>query len=260
MKRLLLLGTPLLFVLHGWWGCASTATVSVGSTSVSFDAAADHADRAQDDLRSLTGDGTLSVETSSFSHSGDFTLALRKPDSIQITVEGPFGIRVAQALITRTTFQAYSALENKLYVGSTSAENLRKALRLELGFDDILALFTGGRVLDADRRTPDAAGTDGGDAYFVFRDGDASRRYVVDAGSLAIRKFQLLDRNGIMTFEQTFSDFAAVDGVTVPRVIRAIQHQRRQIVTMRYGELRPNAEGIRFEFSPPQNARRVEWK
>lgn len=246
--------------MAGLWGCASTGTVTVGSTSVSFGAATNHADRVQENLRSLTGDGTLHVETASFSHSGDFTLALRKPDSIQITVEGPFGIRVAQALITRNTFQAYSALENKLYVGPTSTENLRKALRLELGFDDILALFTGGRVLDADRRLPDAAGIDGDDAFFVFRDSEVSRRYVVDAASLAIRKFQLLDRNGIMTFEQTFSDFATVDGVIVPRVIRAIQHQRRQIVTLSYAELRPNAEGFRFEFSPPGNARRVEWK
>ncbi len=256
----LLVWSSVVVVLVGWSGCASTGTVAVGSTSVSFDAATDRADRAQDDLRSLTGDGTLSVETSSFSQSGDFTLALRKPDSIQITVEGPFGIRVAQALITRTTFQAYSALENKLYVGPTTAENLRKALRLELGFDDILALFTGGRVLDADRRSPDAAGSEGGDAFFVFRDGEVSRRYVVDAASLAIRKLQLLDRNGIMTFEQTFSDFTTIDGVNVPRVIRAIQHQRKQIVTMRYADLRPNAEGFRFEFSPPQNARHVEWK
>ena len=242
------------------WGCATGRTVAVGSMSVSFDAATDHSDTEFERVRSLSGDGSLRIETSTFSQSGDFLLALRKPDSIQITVEGPFGITVAQALITRTTFQAYSALENKLYVGPTSAENLRKAIRLDLGFDDIMALFTGGRVLDADRRVPDESGTDGSDAFFLFRDGDNGRRYVVDPATLAIRKVQLLDRNGVMTFEQTYSDFSLRDGSTLPRVIRATNHLRRQVITLTYNALRPNDQGIRFDFSPPQNARRIEWQ
>ncbi len=245
-------------VLFGASGCTSTKTVAVGAATVSFDAAVERSDRSQDQVQSLTGDGTIRIETPSLSQSGDFQLTLRKPDSVQITVEGPFGIRVAQAIITRSTFQAYSALENKLYVAPTTPENLRKALRLDLTFDDILALFTGGRVLEADRRTPDEAGVDGGDATFLFRDGDVSRRYVVDPSTLLIRKIQLLDRAGALTFEQSFSDPMTQGMVTLPRTTRATLHQRRQIVTLRYDGFQPNPGDLRFQFSPPGNARRVE--
>lgn len=260
MRRALFVAAMIGLVAGAEWGCASGRTVAVGSTSVSFDEATDRSDVRFDLVQSLTGDGTLRIETSSFSQSGDFLLTLRKPDSIQITVEGPFGITVAQALITRSTFQAYSALENKLYSGTTSAENLRKAIRLDLGFDDVMALFTGGRVLDADRRAPDESGTDGGDAYFLFRDGEVGRRYVVDPASLAIRKVQLLDATGAMTFEQSYADFEVRDGANLPRTIRATNHTRRQIITLTYNALRPNDRDIRFSFSPPANARRVEWK
>lgn len=260
MRQTLLVAVLIGLAAGTEWGCASGRTVAVGSTSVSFDDATERSDLQFEDVQSLTGDGTLRIETSSFSQSGDFILALRKPDSIQITVEGPFGITVAQALITRTTFQAYSALENKLYTGPTSAENLRKAIRLDLGFDDVMALFTGGRVLDADRRTPDESGTDGGDAFFLFRDGEVGRRYVIDPTSLAIRKVQLLDANGIMTFEQSYADFEARDGANLPRRIRATNHARRQIISLTYNVIRPNDQDIRFSFSPPSNARRVEWK
>lgn len=248
----------LALVAAGSAGCASTRTVAVGTASVSFEDAVERSDRVQDRLESLSADGSLWIETPAFSQSGDFQLALRKPDSVQITVEGPFGIRVAQALITRERFQAYSTLENKLYVAKTSPENLQKALRLDLEFDDILALFTGGRVLEADRRAPDAAGTDGGDAFFLFRDGNRSRRYVVDPATLSIRKIQVLDRQGIMTFEQTFSDPTSFGELTIPKTARATLPQRRQIITLRYDGLRPNPADLRFFFSPPGNARRVE--
>jgi outer membrane lipoprotein-sorting protein len=255
MRRTIALAALLAVVFAG---CSSTRTVAVGTTSVSFEEAVERSDATHDRLASLSADGTIRIETPSFSQSGEFQLALRKPDSVQITVEGPFGIRVAQALITRERFQAYSALENKLYVATTNPENLRKALRLDLEFDDILALFTGGRVLEADRRTPDAAGSDGGDAFFLFNDGDRSRRYVVDPSSLAIRKIQVLDRQGTMTFEQTFSDLISAGDLTIPKTARATLPQRRQIITLRYDGLRPNPTDLRFSFSPPGNARRVE--
>jgi hypothetical protein len=239
-------------------GCTSTRTVAVGSASVSFEDAVDRADDAYDRLQSLSADGTIRIETPSLSQSGDFQLALRKPDTLQITVEGPFGIRVAQAMITRRSFQAYSALENKLYVAATTPENLHKALKIDLAFDDILALFTGGRVFEADRRTPDAAGADGGDAFFLFKDGDRSRRYVVDPSTLALRKIQVLDRYGTMTFEQAFSDQIAMGDITLPKTARATLPQRRQVITLRYDAFRPNPGDLRFSFSPPGNARRVE--
>jgi outer membrane lipoprotein-sorting protein len=245
-------------IAFGLAGCTSTRTVAVGTASVSFEDAVERADNAYDRLQSLTADGTIRIETPSLSQSGDFELALRKPDTVQITVEGPFGIRVAQAMITRTSFQAYSALENKLYVAATTPENLQKALKIDLSFDDILALFTGGRVLEADRRTPDASGADGGDAYFLFKDGDRSRRYVVDPTTLALRKIQILDRQGIMTFEQAFSDQVAMGDITLPKTARATLPQKRQVITLRYDGFRPNPGDLRFSFSPPGNARRIE--
>lgn len=244
----------------GLAGCTSTRTVAVGTASVSFEDAVERADDVYERLQSLSADGTIRIETPALSQSGDFQLALRKPDSVQITVEGPFGIRVAQAMITRSSFQAYSALENKLYVAATTPENLQKALRIDLAFDDILALFTGGRVLESDRRAPDAAGADGGDAYFLFKDGDRSRRYVVDPATLAIRKIQVLDRQGIMTFEQAFSDQIAVGDLTLPKTARATLPQRRQVITLRYDGFRPNPGDLKFSFSPPGHARRVELR
>lgn len=258
MRRRWIVMTALAAV--GLAGCTSTRTVAVGTASVSFEDAVDRSDDVYERLQSLSADGTIRIETPSLSQSGDFQLTLRKPDSVQITVEGPFGIRVAQAMITRSTFQAYSALENKLYVAATTPENLQKALRIDLAFDDILALFTGGRILEADRRAPDASGADGSDAYFLFNDGDRSRRYVVDPSTLAIRKIQILDRRGAMTFEQTFSDQIAAGDIILPKIARATLHQRRQVITLRYDGLRPNPVDLQFSFSPPGNARRVELR
>jgi len=240
-------------------GCAGSSRTA-GSATVPFDAVVLSVEHNQDALTSLSGEGELRVETASFSQGGDLDILLRKPDTLQITVKGPFGIRVGNALVTRTNFQFYSTMQNRLYTGRTTAENMRKTLRIDLTFDDILALFTGGRFLAGDRTSPDEIGVDGGDAVFTFTGGEYGRRYVVDPSTKLIRRIYLIDNDGAPMIEQAFADFQTVGGVTIPRTITITQHQSRQRFTLRYGQITTNTEHIQFTFSAPGNAERVELK
>jgi len=240
-------------------GCSSSPAVRSEAIGISFNDVVAHADQQNARLRSLRGEGNLQIESPDFSQSVSFEVVLLRPDSLQLIFNGPFGITVAQALVTRETFQLYNSLQNRLYIGVTSPENLAKTVRIGLSFDDILSLFTGGTVLSSDRTAPYTAEPDGADAVFLFDGGQYQRRYVVDPSTKDIRKFQLLNARGAPVGEQWFSSFETIDGITYPRKIMVTQHEERRRLTLYYQSVEWNtADPSSFSFSVPVNAERIE--
>ena len=99
-------------------------------------------------------------------------LSLQKPDSVLINLQGPFGIKVGSALVTRTEFMFYNSIENKLITGLSSIENLNRILHMQLSFDDLLSLFGGGTFLEKDFHAPDEIQVEDHQYVFAFQIGE----------------------------------------------------------------------------------------
>jgi len=211
-------------------------------------------------MHTAKGEGTISVETSSMAQSGSFVLALRRPDSLLVTLRGPFGIRIGSALLTRKEFMFYSSLENRLFIGTTSAANLARVLRVSLGFDDLLDLFTGGVFQDTDLGRPDETGVEDEEYTFLYKNGAETHKYYIDPQNLLITKIQDLDEEGTISFEQRFVDFQTIDSAVVPFNIRITQPKERRMVSVVYSDLELNKQDLEFTFSYPMNAERVYWQ
>ncbi|MGB2867912.1 MAG: DUF4292 domain-containing protein [Bacteroidota bacterium] len=249
-------GMVLLLLLAG---CASTGTTNLANRTVSAQEVQEIVRANQDRMHSLKGEGRISVENPSIAQSASFALVLRKPDSILLNIEGPFGLKVGAALLTRQEFLFYNSLQNQLVSGSTNAANLSRILRINIAFDDVFNLFTGGIFLPDDMRAPDETRVEDDQFVLLYRLTSGTRQYWIDPVSLMIRKIQSLDASGKLTLEQTFSDFQTVDGVTVPFRIRVLQPRERQRVALSYSDIAVNANPLQFPFSYPDNAQRVRW-
>ena len=56
---------------------------------------------------------------------------------------GPFGIELAQALVTNKSFVFYDALHNTAYEGESTDEVLKNIFKIDLPFNDLLDAFIG---------------------------------------------------------------------------------------------------------------------
>jgi len=92
--RLFLVAANLMAALAG---CSTSPALRTNLPVVSFDDVVARADRQTAALRSLHGEGNLQIESPSFSQSVSFSVVLLRPDSLQLVINGPFGITVAQA-------------------------------------------------------------------------------------------------------------------------------------------------------------------
>jgi len=211
-------------------------------------------------LKNATGEGTISVETPTMAQSGSFTLFLRKPDSLLVNLQGPFGIKIGSALLTRKDFWFYSSLQNRLFTGETNAKNLFHVLHVNLTFDDLLNLFTGGVFQQEDLGTPDQTGVEDNQYTLLYQSKTGSHKYYIDPQSLLITKMQNLDEEGKLLFEQRFLNFQTIDSTQVPFNIRIIQPKERRMVSVVYSDLELNRQNLEFTFSYPRNAQRVQWQ
>jgi outer membrane lipoprotein-sorting protein len=240
-------------------GCRTTSPLNLGERSISYSEVQEVARSHHAHIHSMLGEGRISIETPEIAQSGSFILTLQKPDSVLINIQGPFGIKVGSALVTRTEFLFYNSLENKLITGLSSMENLNRILHVQLSFDDLLSLFAGGTFLESDFHAPDEIQVEDNQFVFVFTYAKTSQKYWVDPTTLYIQKVQFLDQSGRLVLEQTFSNFEDANGFVMPYTIHVIQPKVRQRLTITYSEILVNTEKLHFTFIIPPNAERIHW-
>jgi hypothetical protein len=210
-------------------------------------------------IRTLRAEGRISIETPNLTQSVAFTLILRKPDSLLIKLEGPFGIRAGWLFATGEDFTFYNALENQLITGQSTSNNFERILHTNLMFSEILEVLCGKGLNTADEREPDEALIENEQPVLVFRDGISTRRYLLDAELHSIAKIQVLDRSGKLTMEQSFASFQEVGTVSVPHSLRILQPRERQFVSIFYSFVRINEEALDFAFHSPTKAQHIRW-
>jgi outer membrane lipoprotein-sorting protein len=211
-------------------------------------------------VRSMTGSGTISVETPEMAQSGSFELFLRKPDSVLVKIEGPFGISVGSVLITRQEFVFYNSLENQLITGPVTSANLNRILRIKLTFDELLTLFTGGSFLASDDASPETVAVEENQYVLTYRSLEGSRRYWLDPASLLITRIQHLDPKGKLYFEERYEKFRTFADASLPRFIRVTQHTSQRMIGVTFSSLDINTGGAPLVVDIPKNAERIRWQ
>jgi len=247
------------FLLGAFWflGCASSTSPKRPRAEISPErlhqiVLANHAG-----VQALSGSGRISIESPEIAQTGSFSVYVKKPDTIAMKLEGPFGIEVGSAVVTRNTFEFYNSFQNQLMTGATSAENLSRILRVNLEFDDMLDLFTGGTFLEDDRSPPSTLEEEEGYFVMIYRGGSYHRRYWIEPGSLLLVRIQHLDPAGKLMLEQRFLNYRRVDHIQIPFTLRVLMPRDRRAVSISYSDIVLNRAGVPFTLSVPRNAERI---
>jgi hypothetical protein len=241
-------------------GCSSVPSANLTGRSISPEVVQRSVRINKENVQSLTGSGTLSIETPEIAQSGSFEMLLHKPDSILVKIEGPFGIHVGSVLLTRSDFSFYNSLQNQLITGTVNASNLNRIFRMNLTFDELVSLFTGGSFFDGDDESPDSITVEDNQFVLTYGNGSGSRRYWIDPGTLLISKIQHIDASGRLDLEERFEKFRDLGAASLPRQIRLTQHQARRVVAVAFSTLAINTGEVPLVLEVPTNAEHVRWR
>jgi outer membrane lipoprotein-sorting protein len=213
-------------------------------------------------IRSFEGSGTIQIKSNKFNNSASFNVVLMKPDSIYLTIMGPFGIELAQALVTKQNFVFYDALQNTAYEGESNSDVLKNIFKIDLTFNELVDAFIGSvNLTDQLYKQPANYNVDYDHYVITYVDSLASTstQYKVDVRELGITNYILTDKEGDVSLEGKYSKFGLLENVAVPYHIEVMDKKENQLVTIDYKSMHANKKDIYIDFSVPSDATIIKW-
>lgn len=248
---------PCLFAAAILFGCSSEKESFTAGRSFSSSEIMAMVNALPSSIQTFSAFGSITVETPRMSQSAGFDLAVRKPDSLRIIVEGPFGITVARALFTNHHFVAYNALNNTLYTGDP--DKGMKSLPFFSGIESevIIDAISGVRRFNESFSEPDSF-TITDDAYlFTFSNGMHVTKISVDAQSMRIAKVQTYTYDDTLMWEEFYSYVRGHDGMWQPAESKIFVPERSTVVEFIFDEVTINPSISSLAIAYPDDAEQI---
>ena len=208
-------------------------------------------------IQTFSAVGSVNVETPQMSQSAGFDLAVKKPDSIRIIVEGPFGITVARALFTQHHFVAYNALNNTIYTGDP--DKGMKSLPFFAGIEPavIIDALSGVRRFSDMFSEPDSFTITNDGYVFRFTNDMYVTKISVDGRSMRIAKVQTYKNDATLMWEEFYSYIQGNDGTWQPTASKIFIPERLTTIEFLFDEvtINPSLSSLTLEF--PDDAEQV---
>ncbi len=208
-------------------------------------------------IKSFEGYGTIAVKSPQINNSANFRVIINKPDSIYLSIMGPFGVELAQVLVTEENFVFYDALENTAYEGVPSNETLQDIFHINLPFNDIIDAFVGSVNLTRNLyKVPDEYKVDYDQYVLTYVDSvmNTKTQYHVDVRELGITKYYLWNSRNKLALQGDYSKFNLMQGVPVPYKIEVERPQEKQRISINYKNMEANNPDIYIDFKVPNDA------
>ncbi|MGE5496999.1 MAG: DUF4292 domain-containing protein, partial [Syntrophothermus sp.] len=206
--------------------------------------------------------GSLYINSPELNTTASFKVTLQKPDSVYLEVYGPFGIDVAQAVVTGSNYIFYDAIHNTAYKGKSSSDVLKKIFKVNLSFSDLMDAFTGAVNLTPKLSQQPSNYEIVYNKYILTFDDSLSQyksRYSIDIRDLVITDYQLVDPAGKPVLESIFSKFSMLQGISIPYTTKVDLKDAGQSLKIEYRKIDLNKNSVKISLDIPEDAEVIQW-
>lgn len=209
-------------------------------------------------IATLIGSGIVTFDSPEIAGSAAFESNMRKPDSLLVTLSGPFGIDVGTFFLTRDSFVMYNSFDNSVITGNPSGRVIRSVIPFDLTADQILNLFVGIFSVPLPQASITEYRVEDGRFVVTEQCGEYFCRYWIDPVYLLVSRYEMRNSLNDIVVEGRASSFTDQGGVVAARRIAIKFPQQARQVSIAYDQLRLNTGTPRFRYTIPANARRVQ--
>lgn len=213
-------------------------------------------------IKNFEAVGVFEIESDQYNNSANFQIIMQKPDSIYFSVLGPFGIELAQALVTKDDYLFYDALQNTAYRGKVNDDILKNIFKINLSFSELIDAFIGSVNLTHNLYKQPNNYTVAGEQYvltYVDKDNELTSVYKVDIRQLGITNYTLTSDDKTIDLEGNYSKFELIENVAIPFSIEITNKAENQELKIRYKNIYANSRGLKVKFELPDDAAIIEW-
>ena len=242
-------------------GCNSTKSVS--HTPLTTELAIERVNGRAGLVKTLKGSGNLTIESAELNATVSFELALRRPDSLLLTLEGPFGVNVGSIFIAGDRFVFYNAANNQVVEGNVEHVRLPWLAGLKLDGESITTFLTASPAIPRGgivrRNHPSTDDEDADPVLLQCPRTDGSDEVNVDPADGVVKRYASFDSRHGLVLVQEFSQYAEADGVLMPHLLRIIMPPERRMLSLHFRKISINREPVALVWEVPDNAEHRTW-
>lgn len=213
-------------------------------------------------IKTFSGTGVMDIESPKFGAKTTFEVALKKPDSIKVSIYGPFGLDLVEVLITKDDFTFYDVMKNRVYTGENRGGIIKEIFKVDLTFDDLMDAFAGAvNLTDKLRNEPDEYLIFEDSYKLIYLDKKSGKKSIYDirADDLAVTKYNVVLGNKELSFEGTYRKFKNFESVPIPYKTVIESESNEQRIEIEYRKLYVNDELDPFTIDIPTDVEIIRW-
>nr|MDA3860888.1 DUF4292 domain-containing protein [Melioribacteraceae bacterium] len=170
-------------------------------------------------IKTFEGSGTISIKSEKFTGKTSFKISIKKPDSIKISIYGPFGIDIAHGIFSKNNFMFYDVLKNRIISGENSKDVLKKMFKIDLSFEELVDAFAGAVNLTAKLRTEPSDYEILEDIYnltYLNNEENKKNIYRITKDDLKITEYLVSTLSNVELLSGEYSKFKNYEDVPIP--------------------------------------------
>ncbi len=213
-------------------------------------------------IKTFYGIGSIGVFTKEENLTANFEVFLKRPDSLKIVIYGPFGIDLAQALITKTNFKFYDEMNNTLHTGRLTNDALKQILKMNISFDELYESITGAMSFsDRLSSSPSVINSTDGKLELIYVDNQAQRKniYKINPADLTVNSFEITTLNDKNILTGYYKNYKSVDEIAIPKNTTLEYKSAGQKLNIEYRNFEVNKEIDTIDFTVPDDVKIIKW-
>lgn len=213
-------------------------------------------------IKTFYGIGSLGVFSKEENLTGNFEVFIKRPDSLKIVIYGPFGIDLAQILLTKNNFKFYDVMNNTLHTGKVNNEVLKSIIKMNISFSELYESLTGAMSFSDKLSTiPTIMNNTDGTLELTYVDSLANRKstYRINSADLTVNSYKVTTMLNKEILTGAYQNYKSYDEIAIPRNTVLEYKENKQKLTIEYRNIEVNKILDNIDFSVPDDVKVIKW-
>ncbi|MCB0283056.1 MAG: DUF4292 domain-containing protein [Calditrichae bacterium] len=215
----------------------------------------EHHSAWQDAIKAVNGNLRITLDTPQYSGNFDASILVNEPDSMLITVTGPFGMHLGKLHVTKNRFIFYNQVMNQFYKGSKEDFKGKNFLQFPLEISQIKDVFIARDRFEVLQKKNFEIRDN--QYYLEAESGKFNYNIWFEPEHLMITRIEYL-MDGQIEFYKEYDNFREVNGIYFPHHLNFVRPEQKQGLSVFVssieinGKINPDAYKIKVSDSATQ--------
>lgn len=211
----------------------------------------------QESIRSLSGDLRITLDTQQYSGNFNASILVNAPDSMLVTVTGPFGLNLGKVFVSRKRFIFYNQIMDQFMKGAKQDFKGRNFLQFPVEIGDLKNIFMAQDQFEVLEKK--LYETRENKYYLEAANGKYDYNIWFGAEHLMINRIEYLT-DGEIEYVKEYNNWRKVNGIYFPHLVNFVRPDEKQgfsiIITKL--EINKSIDPAAYKIKVPDSATQID--